>query len=238
MFYSYDPLYFLFLLPGLLLSIVAAYLTKSTFSYYGQKPTGSCYTGADIAKAILRDNGISTVRVEQVQGHLTDHYDPQAKVLRLSPRVFNGSSMAAFGVAAHEVGHAIQDKENYPALRFRSQIVPLVNFGSPFGVLAIAVAMGLGGFATAGGTILAWVGLGLFSLGSLFALITLPVEFDASSRALLALKRGSYVQEKELAGAKKVLNAAALTYVASAVSALLMLLYYAVRLGLFNNRDD
>jgi Zn-dependent membrane protease YugP len=182
-------------------------------------------TGAQVALRILREHEITDVTVVEGQGFLSDHYDPRTKVLRLSPDVYNGYSMAAFGVAAHEVGHAIQHARNYTALRARSYLVPIAGFGSSLGMYMIVGSMILGGATNILGARLAWIGLVLFSMGTLFAFVTLPVEFDASSRALETLKTGGFVSPDELIGARRVLNAAALTYVAAAVASLASLLY-------------
>jgi Zn-dependent membrane protease YugP len=195
-------------------------------------------TGAEVAQGILARNNISDVQVEQVAGFLSDHYDPRTKVLRLSPDVYNGYSMAAFGVAAHEVGHAIQHARNYTALRARSYLVPIAGFGSSLGMYMIVGSMILGGATNILGARLAWIGLVLFSMGTLFAFVTLPVEFDASSRALETLKTGGFVSPDELIGARRVLNAAALTYVAAAVASLASLLYYAIQLGLIGRSRE
>ncbi len=234
----FDPLYLILLTPALLLSGWAAMRTKSTFAKYANRGTASHLTGAQIAEAILRDNSIHDVRVEPTPGHLSDHYDPRGKVLRLSPQVYNGRSMSSFGVAAHEVGHAIQDAKGYAPLRLRSQIVPIVSFAAPISMLVIFASLMLGGAATVLGANLAWVGLGLFGTNALFSLVTLPVEYDASRRALKALQQGGYVSPEELRGAKKVLNAAALTYVAAAVIAVVTMLYWALKLGLLGGRRE
>jgi Zn-dependent membrane protease YugP len=195
-------------------------------------------TGADIAKAIMRDANINDVSVEPVRGTLTDHYDPRTKTLRLSEGVYAGTSMSAAGVAAHEVGHAIQHAQNYAPLKFRSAWVPVANLGGGISVFVLIMAAMLGGAATASGHNLALVGVLLFATTTVFTLVTLPVEFDASRRALVTLKRGSYLTPEELAGAKKVLDAAALTYVAAFVTSALTLFYWAMRLGLLGGRRN
>ena len=233
MWYSYfDPLYWLVIAVGGGLSLLTSMLVKSTFSTYSQVATRTGMTGADVARRILAANGIGDVSVEPVRGSLTDHYDPSTRTLRLSEDVYASPSMAAFGVAAHEVGHAIQHAQGYAPLHLRSAWVPLANVGGGISMLVIFMAFMLGGVQTAVGTVAAWAGIGLFGTTTLFTLITLPVEFDASRRALVTLREGGFCDAQELAAARKVLTAAALTYVAAFVSSLLMLLYYAYRLGL------
>ncbi|RMG15027.1 MAG: zinc metallopeptidase [Planctomycetota bacterium] len=241
MWYSYfDPLYWLLLAVGGGLSLLATLLVKGTFATYSQVGTRAGLTGAQVAELILRRNGIHDVRVEPVSGSLSDHYDPRGKVLRLSEPVYASDSLAAFGVAAHEVGHAIQDARGYAPLRFRSAWVPVANVAGGFSMFVIFAAFLLGGVQTAAGTAAAWLGIALFGTTTVFTLVTLPVEFDASRRALQTLEREGLMDPDELAAARKVLRAAALTYVAAFVSSLLMLLYYAYRLGLLGGgrRDD
>ena len=234
----FDPLYLIVIGVGMALSLWASAKTKGAFKKYSQYTTRRGMTGAQVAQAILRDNGISNVKVEPVKGNLTDHYDPRSRTLRLSETVYGSSSMAAVGVAAHEVGHAIQHAQAYGPLQFRSAWVPVANLGSGLSFAIIIAAMFLGGAATAMGHTAAIVGVGLFATTTVFTLITLPVEFDASRRALITLQRGGYVTAEELGGAKKVLDAAAMTYVAAAVTSILTLLYWAHRLGLFGGRRD
>jgi Zn-dependent membrane protease YugP len=234
----FDPLYWMVIGLGMVLSIWASLKTKGTFHKYSQFTTRSRMTGADIAKAIMRDANINDVSVEPVRGTLTDHYDPRTKTLRLSEGVYAGTSMSAAGVAAHEVGHAIQHAQNYAPLKFRSAWVPVANLGGGISVFVLIMAAMLGGAATASGHNLALVGVLLFATTTVFTLVTLPVEFDASRRALVTLKRGSYLTPEELAGAKKVLDAAALTYVAAFVTSALTLFYWAMRLGLLGGRRN
>ncbi len=234
----FDPLYLIVLAVGGLLSFWASARTKGAFAKYSKFTTRAGFTGAEVAQHILNDNGISDVTIEPVPGKLTDHYDPRTRTLRLSEPVFGGRSMSAFGVAAHEVGHAIQHATGYSMLKFRSAWVPVANFGSGLSIFIIIAAAMMGGVSTAMGANLAWLGIALFSTTTIFTLVTLPVEFDASRRALLALEAGRYVDGEELDGARKVLNAAAMTYVAAFVTSLLTLLYWAMRLGLLGGRDD
>ena len=232
----FDPLYILVIVVGIGLSLWASTITKSRFRTYSQYTTRSRMTGAEVARSILSDNGISDVRVERVAGELSDHYDPRTKTLRLSQAVHDSNTMAAFGVAAHEVGHAIQHAQSYAPLQFRSAWVPVANLGGGISMVVIMLAFFMGGAASAAGTSLSWLGVILFSGTTIFTLITLPVEFDASKRALACLRKGGYVIDKELDGARKVLNAAAMTYVAAFVTSLLTLLYWAYRLGLMGGR--
>ena len=234
----FDPLYLLVIGIGIGLSFYASTITKSRFRKYSQYTTRSRLTGAEVARGILNDNNIKDVRIERVSGELTDHYDPRTKTLRLSQVVHDSNSMASFGVAAHEVGHAIQHAQAYSMLSFRSAWVPMANLGGGISMIIIMLAFFLGGAQTATGTSLSWLGVLLFGCTTLFTLVTLPVEFDASKRALASLKQGNYVTEKELNGAEKVLNAAAMTYVAAFITSLITLLYWAFRLGLLGGRRD
>jgi hypothetical protein len=234
----FDPLYWLMIGVGMVLSLWAQFRVKTTFAKYSRMATSSRMTGADVARRILDDNGITDVSVERVPGDLSDHYDPRSKTLRLSDPVFASPSMAAMGVAAHEVGHAIQDAHHYAPLKFRSAWVPVANLGSGLSIFVIMAAFVTGGMTTALGSNLAWLGILLFATTTVFTLVTLPVEFDASRRALATLERGGYVSQAELTGARRVLNAAALTYVAAFVTSLLTLLYYAYRLGLIGGGRD
>ncbi len=234
----FDPVYWLVIGAGMILSLWAQFKVKGTFHKFSQLATRSRMTGAEVAKRILAENRIHDVTVEPVAGGLTDHYDPRTKVLRLSEPVYGSNSMAAFGVAAHEVGHAIQHAEGYAPLKFRSAWVPIANLGSGISIFVIIAALFLGGAETALGYNLGLIGVLLFATATVFTLITLPVEFDASRRAMLSLQNGGYMSTDELTGAKKVLDAAALTYVAAAVTSILTLLYWAWRLGLFGGRRD
>jgi Zn-dependent membrane protease YugP len=233
----FDPLYWIVIGIGMVLSLGAQALVKGRFHKYSQLGTRSGMTGAQVAHRILQDNGIRDVRIEPVHGNLTDHYDPRTKTLRLSEAVYASQSMAAFGIAAHEVGHAIQHAQEYAPLKFRSAWVPLANTGGGISMFVIIAAFFMGGVATVWGATLAWLGIGLFATTTVFTLVTLPVEFDASRRAMAAL-RGRYVTDEEYAGAKSVLDAAALTYVAAFATSLMTLLYWAMQLGLLGNRRD
>jgi Zn-dependent membrane protease YugP len=231
-------MYWLVIGAGMVLSIWASMKTKGTFRKYSEVATRSRMTGADVAKAVLRDANINDVTVEPVKGNLTDHYDPRSRTLRLSEAVYGVASLSAAGVAAHEVGHAIQHAQGYAPLKFRSAWVPVANFGGGLSIFVLIMAAMMGGAATVMGNKMAVAGVVLFATTTLFTLVTLPVEFDASRRALATLRRGAYLAPDELAGAKKVLDAAALTYVAAFVTSALTMVYWAMRLGLVGGRRN
>ena len=226
-----DPLYWLFIGAGMLLSLWAQFRVKSAYARYSKVATRSGLTGADVAQRILQANGINGVRIEGIRGTLTDHYDPRTKTLRLSEGVHGTRSIAAAGIAAHEVGHAIQHAQNYGPLKFRSAWVPVANLGGGLSMFVIMGALAMGGAATATGQSLAAAGVLMFATTTVFTLITLPVEFDASRRALATLESGGVMPQDEIAGARKVLSAAALTYVAAFVTSLLTLLFWLIRMG-------
>ncbi len=198
----------LLLFAAMIFGMIAQSRVSSTYERFLRQPTSAGYTGYQVARDMLDANGLQNVPIERVQGHLTDHYDPRNNVLRLSDHVYNGSSIASVSVAAHEVGHAIQDAQGYFALRFRNILAPVVMFSSRF--VMILILLGL--FLQI--TQLYDIGLILFAVLVVFQLVTLPVEFDASKRAIAALEQG-YIQSDERPGAKQVLNAAAMTYVAA-----------------------
>lgn len=223
----YDPLYLAVIVIGFLLSAGAQLWVKTTVSRYSRVPTGRGLTGAQVAQAILRAEGVEGVTIEPVRGWLSDHYDPRHKVLRLSPEVFGGRSVAAAGIAAHEVGHAVQDKQGFAPMRMRQAMVPVANLGTNLGLWLIIIGMlvRFSGLAT--------LGVALFGGFVAFTLITLPVEIDASRRARIVLQRTGLLAPAELAGVTRVLTAAAATYLAAAVTAVLQLLYWLNRLGFF-----
>ncbi|GEN53932.1 MULTISPECIES: zinc metallopeptidase [Halobacillus] len=204
----------------LIIPLWAQSKVKSTYKKYSKVPTSSAMSGAEVARKILDDNGLYNVAVEEVRGHLTDHYDPRSKVIRLSTDIYHGRSTAGAAVAAHEVGHAIQDAQDYAFLRFRSALVPVASFGSNISIFLI-----IGGFLL-GMTGLALAGIVFFAAAVLFQLITLPVEFDASNRAMSQLVSTGVIRNDEERKTKKVLNAAAMTYVAGALVALAELLRF------------
>ena len=220
----YDPLYLAALGVGALLSMWASWRTKSNFKKYARVGVRSGMTGAEAAMAVARAGGAHDVRIERHQGFLSDHYDPRVKSLRLSPDVYDGRSISSIAVAAHEAGHAIQHAEAYGPLGMRSKLVPLTNIGNQLWFLPFMFGMILISAQPFMGELLMKVGVILFSLVVVFQLVTLPVEFDASNRAKKVLAQTGIVQtEEEAAGVSKVLGAAALTYVAAALSSLLQL---------------
>lgn len=219
MFY-FNPLYLLFALPGLLLGMYAQARVRSSFEKYSRVRSATGMTGAQAARRVLDANGLQMVDVERVDGFLSDHYDPRSKVLRLSSQVYDTPSLAAVGVAAHEAGHAIQDQKQYAPLKLRSALVPGVQIGGWVGPLIFFAGLWFN-------TTLAWVGLAVFGLTALFALVTLPVEFDASRRAKQLLTNTGILAPQEMVGVNRVLDAAALTYVAAAIQAVMTLAYYA-----------
>lgn len=218
--FFFDPMYFVFALPALILAVFAQWRVKSAVSKYSQVFTGRGQTGARVARALLDYHGLQDVAVERGGGILSDHYDPRTRTLRLSPDVFDTPSVAAIGIAAHETGHAIQHQEGYWPLQARSAIVPVVQFGSFLGPLVFFVGLLLNL------TSLAWVGVILFAGVAVFSLVTLPVEFDASRRAKALLQSYQFTSHDEQVGVNTVLDAAALTYVAGLAQALSTLLYY------------
>lgn len=216
----FDPWYFIIILPGFLLSMWAQSKVKGNFAKYSQVRNAAGLTGAQASRRILDDEGLGSVPIEQIPGALTDNYDPRSKVLRLSQPVYGSDSVAAMAVAAHEAGHAIQDKVGYSPLKFRSAIVPLASLGSQLGfvLLILGIVIGISG--------LSWAGVALFALSTLFALVTLPVEFDASRRAKQELKNLGLVGPEDAVAVDKVLDAAAWTYVAAFLTSALSLLYW------------
>lgn len=220
----FDPLFWLFALPGLLLGLFAQARVKGAFNKYAKVRTLRNVTGAEVARSLLDAQGLYDVAVEETRGFLSDHYDPRSKVLRLSPEVYRTPSVAAAGVAAHETGHAFQDAGGYFPLQIRSALVPAAQFGSSLAPWLFIAGLLLN-FTT-----LAWVGVILFAAAVVFTLVTLPVEFDASSRAKRLLQSQGVLIGDEMQGVNKVLNAAAWTYVAAAVAAVGQLLYFVLLL--------
>lgn len=221
-------LYLLVSLPALLLGLWAQAKVQGAFKKYSQVKTYTGLNGAEIARRMLDAHGLNHVKIERTRGRLSDHYDPRTKVLRLSPDVYQAPSVASAGIAAHEAGHAIQDAENYSMLRMRSTLVPTVQIGSWLGPIIFIIGLLM---QPTIGTTLAWVGIALFGLTAVFALITLPVERDASNRAKAWLSTSGVIYNEEIKGVAKVLDAAALTYVAAAIQAVSTLLYYVLLLS-------
>lgn len=213
-------LYLLFSLPALLLGFWAQLKVKGAINKYSKIRTIAGFTGAQVARKMLDSNGMSDVRIEETNGILTDHYDPRSNTLRLSSNNFRGISVAAAGIAAHEAGHAIQDEQNYAPLKIRAFMVPSVQIGSWLGPIIF-----IGGLLI-NWINLAWLGVAIFGVTAVFSLVTLPVEFNASNRAKAWLSTSGVIYQQENEGIKKVLDAAALTYVAAAIQAITTLLYY------------
>ncbi|MBE6146797.1 MAG: zinc metallopeptidase [Firmicutes bacterium] len=230
-YYRYDILGYVLVIVGAIITLVAQFMVNSRYNNYKKQLTKKGLSGQEVARLILDKNGLSDVYVTEVSGILSDHYDPNRKVVRLSTDIFHGTSIAACSVAAHEVGHAIQDKENYFFIRLRGMIFPLVNFASKFGYIAIMIGFFFNMLD------LAWGGIGLLLIILFFQLITLPVEFNASSRASVHLKELGILDSDELEGSNEMLKAAAMTYVASLATTLLEILRFVLIIIGRNDRD-
>ncbi|HNR39855.1 MAG TPA: zinc metallopeptidase [Acidobacteriota bacterium] len=230
--FGIDPLYWMLMLPVMLLSFFASFRVKSAFKKYSQVRTAFGITGAQAARQILDRNGLNHVEVVETHGFLSDHYDPTKKVVRLSPEVYRSPSLASVGIAAHETGHAVQHAKSYAPLMLRNMMVPVASIGSNFAWIAIMAGFVIGMMG------LVKIGILLFSAVVVFQLLTLPVEFNASAKAKEMLTGYGLVSTGELAGVNKVLSAAAMTYVAAAASAIVTLLYFLLRAGLIGGRDD
>jgi Zn-dependent membrane protease YugP len=231
MFY-FDPMYLLFVAPAMLLALWAQWRVRSAYGEASRIRAGSGLTGAQAADEVMRSGHVPQVAIEPVQGITTDHYDPGHKVLRLSEGVYAGRSLAALGIAAHEAGHALQDARGYVPLRLRNGLVPLASFGGGLAWIIIIAGFFLSSVNHVLGNALVLLGIGAFSLVVLFQLVNLPVEFDASRRARVALIDGGLISQDEDVYVKKVLDAAALTYVAATLSSVMTLLYFLFRSGL------
>lgn len=229
-YYGYDWTYFL-VLAGALLSMLASSHVTSTYKRYAKIRTAANMTGAQVAELILRNNGVTDVQVRHVQGQLTDHYDPASRVVNLSDAVYGSTSVAAVGVAAHECGHVMQHQTGYTPLKIRTSLVPIANIGSNVGIWIVMLGLILGLSGT-----LVNIGILLFSFGVLFQIVTLPVEFDASRRALAMLENYGVLGTQEVGQSREVLKAAALTYVASAAASVLSLLRLIMLTGRRRNR--
>ncbi len=232
MYFGIDPLYWIMMLPVLLLSMWASFRVKSTFKKFSKVGARSGLTGAQVAREILKRNGLGNIDVVETKGFLSDHYDPTKKIVRLSPNVYNSNSIASIGVAAHETGHALQHAQMYKPLTLRNTIAPTASIGSNFSWIIIVVGFIFGSLG------LVKVGIVLFSLVVVFQLITLPVEFNASTRAKEILVSQGIVGSNEMSGVNSVLSAAAMTYVAAAASSIMTLLYFLIRAGLLGGGDD
>ena len=241
-YYYFDWSYLVLVVPALLFSLWASARVNSTFKKYSAMRNARGMTGAEAARAVLRANGVTDVRIEYVSGNLTDHYDPKNKVIRLSQDVYDAATPAAVGVAAHEAGHAAQYAANYLPIRIRAAIIPATNIGSKLSVPLIILGLLLPGlriFApyTEFFNLIAWIGVACYSLCVLFQLVTLPTEFNASRRAVTAIERCGLLLPEEQQGAKKVLKAAALTYVAALSASLAQLLRLIIIVGGRQKRD-
>ena len=231
MFY-YDYSYWLIIGPAILITLFAQLRVSSTFRRYGQIAGRRGYTGAMAAQKVLEAHGVRGVRIERVRGSLSDHYDPQTNVIRLSDDVYGSTSVAALGVAAHEAGHAVQYAEDYGPIRVRNAIIPVCNFGSQAGLVLLVIGL------LFNSELLFGLGVLFFGLMVVFQLITLPVEFNASARAMETLQSTALLDEDELPGARSVLTAAALTYVAALLMSLAQLLRYIILFSNNNRRRD
>lgn len=233
-FYGFDWTYLVIVLPCVLLSLWASSSVKSTFNRYSSQYSIRRITGADAARRVLAHNGVGGVRIERVSGSLTDHYDPSANVIRLSDSVYDSTSTAAIGVACHEAGHAVQYAQNYAPIKLRAVIIPVTNIGSKLAMPLILLGVLLT-FLESFSFTLIYLGIGCFSLSLVFQLITLPVEFNASRRAIAAIEQGGILTQDEQIGAKKTLKAAAMTYVAATAVALAQLMRLLI---IFGRRND
>lgn len=226
-FYYFDPYYWIILAPAFLLALLAQVNVSSTFNRYSRVASRRGLTGAQAAEAVLRANGVYDVRIERVAGRLSDHYDPRSNVIRLSDSVYGSNSIAAVGVAAHEAGHAVQYAQAYGPIKIRGALIPVCNFSSQISILLIIL-----GFVLYSQPLFA-VGVILFAVATVFQVVTLPVEFNASRRAVRCLEETHLLDDQELRGAKKVLGAAAMTYVAALLVSIAQLLRYLLA---FNSR--
>lgn len=234
--YGIDWTYLVLVLPCMIFAMIASSNVNSTFKKYAQQLSARRLTGAQAAQRVLQHNGITGVRIERVSGNLTDHYDPRTNVIRLSDSVYASTSTAAIGVAAHEAGHAVQYARNYAPIKLRAAIIPLTNFGSKLAmplILAGILLSALGSFST----LLVYLGIAAFGLSFVFQMVTLPVEFNASRRAMEAIEAAQLLTEEEQRGAKKTLQAAAMTYVAATATALAQLLRLIALYGNRRRRD-
>ncbi len=230
--FFFDPLYFILIAPAFLLSIIAQIWVQSAYSKYKKIPNMRGLTGAEAASYMLQAKGVTDVNIEMTTGFLSDHYDPRDKTLRLSPDVYRGRDIASVGIACHEAGHALQHAYGYAPLRLRSALVPITMVGSNLAWPLLFI-----GFIFHALTLVK-LGIIFFSGAVLFQLVTLPVEFNASFRALAAIGETGLLTGDELVGARKVLMAAAMTYVAAAAAAIMQLLYFLIRAGLLGGNND
>lgn len=224
--FFFDPRYLIYMIPAFILMALTSWYVKAAYNKWSRVAAGSRFTGYEATRRLINSSGLHGLQIQGTPGEMTDHYDPRNRTVYLSNGVANSASVAALAIAAHELGHAKQDAEGYFPLKFRGVLVPLVNIGSNLGWILIMIGLFLQW------TQIAWLGILVFSGGALFALVTLPVEFDASARARRMLAESGIIQtEAEMRGVSNVLNAAALTYVAGLVTAILQLLYYVSLVG-------
>ena len=235
-YYGFDWTYLVLVLPCLILSMWASSNVNSTFRKYSKQFSSRRITGAQAAQRVLSANGVRGVRIDRVSGNLTDHFDPKTNVIRLSDSVYNSTSTAAIGVACHEAGHAVQYAENYAPIKLRAAIIPLTNFGSKLAMPLILIGILLSALGEISYTFV-YLGIACFGLSLVFQLITLPVEFNASRRAMQAIESGNLLTEEEQRGARKTLRAAAMTYVAATAVALAQLLRLIMIFGGRRRRD-
>ena len=236
-YYGFDWTYLVFVLPCLILSLWASASVNNTFRRYAKQASMRNITGAEAAQRVLHSNGVRDVRIERVSGNLTDHYDPKSNVIRLSDSVYNSTSTAAIGVACHEAGHAVQYAQQYAPIKLRAAIIPVTNFGSKLAMPLILLGILLSGFSGPSYG-LVYLGIACFGLSLLFQLITLPVEFNASRRALISIEETELLTQEELKGARRTLRAAAMTYVAATAVALAQLLRLLVIFGGRSSRSN
>jgi len=222
-YYGFDWTYLYLVLPCLILAMIASARVNSTFKRYSKQISSRHITGSNAAERVLRANGVTNVRIEKVSGNLTDHYDPKSNVIRLSDSVYDSASTAAIGVACHEAGHAVQYAQSYFPIKLRAAIIPVTNIGSRLAMPLILLGILFGAFGNYSYT-LVYVGIACFALSLVFQLITLPVEFNASRRAMEAIEQTQILTDEEQRGARKTLNAAAMTYVAAVAVAAVQLL--------------
>ena len=236
-YYGFDWTYVYLVLPCLLLSLWASAHVNSTFRRYSKQRSQRGLTGADAAARVLAANGVRDVRIEHISGNLTDHYDPRTNVIRLSDNVYGSTSTAAIGVACHEAGHAVQYAQSYAPIKLRAAIIPLTNFGSKLAMPLILLGLLLSSLGRMSNLFI-YLGIACFGFSLVFQLVTLPVEFNASRRALAAIEQTGILTDEERAGARKTLTAAALTYVAATAAALAQLLRLLVLFGGRNRSKD
>ena len=235
-YYGFDMTYVVLVLPCVLLSLWASARVNSTFKKYSDQYSRRNITGADAAQRVLRANGVTGVRIERVSGKLTDHYDPRSNVIRLSDSVYDSTSTAAIGVACHEAGHAVQYAQDYAPIKFRAAIIPITNIGSKLAIPLILIGLLLS-FLESASYFFVYAGIACFGLSLIFQLVTLPVEFNASRRAMEAIENTDILTQEEQVGARKTLSAAAMTYVAATAVALAQLLRLLLIFGGRRRRD-